>query len=901
MEGKWMSHATTSASMGSWAPVLPTLLGLHLLLLLPSIHATAPSPAPPFQWIQLTSLLNGTGPPPLKNAAMGYDETSRTLLIFGGEASSGVPQASTYLLDLQTLTWKTPSPPSNLQAAPAARSSAVFGVDIAASNRNGFLVVGGQGQNGPLDDVVEFDFVNQFWSQVGISNKGPSARSGAVGGIDPRIPGVSDPVLPGPNNTFWLWGGSDGTTSFSELWRLNVSGTLSSNLPNSAVGSWEQISVANLPTAIGQGGSVLSSTTSSQIVASGGCNATTTPAESCALQATYIINGVSAADATALDCPAPRLSPVIIPNGNAFSESFASQMLLLLGTFNSSFWYDGDGLKDGEVAVLDTSTQSWTRILPAGDPGTTGVETFPSARAGAVAIMSPLALVGAARSTSSDIIVFGGENEDGEYLAEMWLLRAYNAVTTASQPTWSGSGGKLETGINASGSGVKNTFLTTCAAALTPTLSTPTNTSSSSPTSSNVSPHPSMTSHFDVSIVHKSLAPVSAALLLPSFLMYRHSSRTFSSSGHLPLLYLALALAAFAYGLGIAALATAFTSSTSRHLNTAHGRAGLALFICLYGLAALLLILASAKRPRSSHSEPRSRADSDASEKDRLSPMAHSPSPTASMQRRWRKDSVSFDGASTETGDWLQSAPPKRTFEVLNRPARTRRASSSRQAMLSEDTSPTQVSQTQSLSDAEWLNRRRSLTIVGELEHARASPAPAATLPPSTPATLLDPPTPLIPPMTTAFARGLLHALLLGFCVFTLIALWSMAPKGAFAGFLVATCLFYLSLVGLAWKGQPDRSIFTIMLRRLRTEPQTPAAPRTSVSETLPEHEDGPAFPYAHRPPVFRTPGTAGAQSTSSGPDDDDEDDTRAEAEMRNRDVSIWTSQPKRALVITNL
>lgn len=52
---------------------------------------------PPLQWINLTGLLNGPAPPPLKDASIGYDDTSRSLLIFGGESSEGIPQSLTYL------------------------------------------------------------------------------------------------------------------------------------------------------------------------------------------------------------------------------------------------------------------------------------------------------------------------------------------------------------------------------------------------------------------------------------------------------------------------------------------------------------------------------------------------------------------------------------------------------------------------------------------------------------------------------------------------------------------------------------------------------------------------------------------------------------------------------------
>lgn len=128
----------------------------------------------------------------------------------------------------------------------------------------------------------------------------------------------------------------------------NVSGTLSSNLPDDSVGSWEHLPLTNLPEKVGQGGGVISQ----QIVFSGGCNGTTISGDSCAVQGTYVVNAGSATGPTemaALNCPAPRLSPTVVPNGNQFSTTFSSQMLLLLGTFNTTLWDDGGGLKQGEV------------------------------------------------------------------------------------------------------------------------------------------------------------------------------------------------------------------------------------------------------------------------------------------------------------------------------------------------------------------------------------------------------------------------------------------------------------------------------------------------------------------------------------------------------------------------
>jgi hypothetical protein len=54
-------------------------------------------PIPPLQWINLSAGLNGPSPPPLKDASIGYDEVTRSLIIFGGESEGGFVQSQTYL------------------------------------------------------------------------------------------------------------------------------------------------------------------------------------------------------------------------------------------------------------------------------------------------------------------------------------------------------------------------------------------------------------------------------------------------------------------------------------------------------------------------------------------------------------------------------------------------------------------------------------------------------------------------------------------------------------------------------------------------------------------------------------------------------------------------------------
>ncbi len=179
-----------------------------------------------------------------------------------------------------------------------------------------------------------------------MSSGGPSARWGASGGIDIRVPFIQDPVVPGPNNTFYFAGGTDGTNIYplSEVWKLHLSGTLSSNLPNSSSGSWDRVSIGSLPGRAGQGSTVIKQ----QVVAFGGCG-TTQLNDTCALQDSFVLSVELGSDISPGPCPVPRLGPAVTPNLNPFSSSFTSQAFMVLGTFDKSRWRDDGGLEKGEV------------------------------------------------------------------------------------------------------------------------------------------------------------------------------------------------------------------------------------------------------------------------------------------------------------------------------------------------------------------------------------------------------------------------------------------------------------------------------------------------------------------------------------------------------------------------
>ena len=334
--------------------------------------------------------------------------------------------------------------------------------------------------------------------------------------------------------------------------------------------------------------------------------------------------------------------------------------------------------------------------------------------------------------------MFGGQDASGNYLSDIWLLRAYNGTASASSPIWSGYGnGQLETGVGASGSGVKMQFPNACATLIS-TSSTPASSSSSArPTSTNPISNPSpTTSTHNTSIVHKILAPISIALFLPTTVYFRLTLSAFTDyqlpEHQLHWFFTAATVTFVAYVLGIIGLALSFSSS-SMILRTGHGQAGLSLFLCLYGIVPALFLIrylvthtSSSEDAKSDRTDPRviSTSEKPGSTPGPVGSMtqsAHtSPPPSPPGRPRSIGPTVwprTTEGAISSDTESITSSPAHRGFEVLNRPPRHRRQSGS-WAHAYSDSSHQHPLGLRSLGDVDWLLRRRSLNAVVRIFHA---------------------------------------------------------------------------------------------------------------------------------------------------------------------------------------
>lgn len=347
--------------------------------------------------------------------------------------------------------------------------------------------------------------------------------------------------------------------------------------------------------------------------------------------------------------------------------------------------------------------------------------------------------------------VFGGEDATGQYLSEVWILRAYDGTITSSNSQWSGYGdGDLESGISASGTHVSSQFLSECALALSPSNpGTGTSSGGSSPTStpdpveSNPPSSPSGPI-YEISFYHKLFGPLSLTILLPAIIMFRLFSPVYTgislSQSAMTWLYVSGFLTLISYGMGIAALALSFTtirtntsvakraiSTTS--LPTTHAKISLAFFIGLYGVVPVgFLILAVYRRfkqtPSSTTPETQP-TDTSRSEKlevpdatsSREPIISNYPDSSRAPTPRHRTPSFgtsamlrpSNDGRLSSDSESISSAGPTRAFEVLNRPPRHRKNSES---WLSHPPLDATHQAQRSLADIDWLHRRRSLNAV---------------------------------------------------------------------------------------------------------------------------------------------------------------------------------------------
>ena len=157
---------------------------------------------------------------------------------------------------------------------------------------------------------------------------------------------------------------------------------------------------------------------------------------------------------TIAQCPSARYGAVLAQNHN---NMFSQQVFMLFGLSDPNQYDDGNLSTHGEIGVLNVDQGVWSRVLPSCDPGNgTGTPECPIPREGAAVISSRTNLISGGLD-ASDIIVFGGRDKDGNYLNDVWLLRATNAtITSSNQTDWGPEygNGVLQTGKFQNGQGV---------------------------------------------------------------------------------------------------------------------------------------------------------------------------------------------------------------------------------------------------------------------------------------------------------------------------------------------------------------------------------------------------------------------------------------------------------------
>jgi hypothetical protein len=154
-----------------------------------------------------TRLAPAVSPPARDGAGMIYDSTKRVAVLFGGNGNSGTLN-DTWLYDPAANLWTQCFPP----VAPPARTEFGFAFD---QRRGEAVLFGGMNGYPPLSDTWAFNVSERQWSRLELPFS-PAPRFG------------HQMIYDTANSVFVLYGGTDLSIEFPEVWLLDLEGTSSS-------------------------------------------------------------------------------------------------------------------------------------------------------------------------------------------------------------------------------------------------------------------------------------------------------------------------------------------------------------------------------------------------------------------------------------------------------------------------------------------------------------------------------------------------------------------------------------------------------------------------------------------------------------------------------------------------
>jgi hypothetical protein len=161
------------------------------------------------QWRTLKTLPSGVAPSARFGHTAVYDTVNRRMIVFGGRDNNGVVDNAIFALDLRLGREEWHRLPTPEEIPGRWNHTAVY--DVLGRR---MIVYGGQTEDSIIDDLLILDLDTMMWT-TGSVNQGPGPLTEHVA-ILPPTPGDRFPI------DMYVYGGTDGCTTSSSLWRLTL-------------------------------------------------------------------------------------------------------------------------------------------------------------------------------------------------------------------------------------------------------------------------------------------------------------------------------------------------------------------------------------------------------------------------------------------------------------------------------------------------------------------------------------------------------------------------------------------------------------------------------------------------------------------------------------------------------